>query len=213
MSIICRDVSELTPKAQEACRAFLRLCGEQGLKVRITETYRSQQRQNELYAQGRTKPGKVVTWTKNSRHTSRRAWDICQDVKGKEYDTSSGFFAKCGKIAARLGIAWGGTWETPDMPHFEIANSWTIPKDYIEEEREMEELKKQIAELAAQIGDIKAQLPKVYHYTADVPDWGRATVQKLLDKGIFAGAAPDDLNLSEDLLRILVINDRAGLYN
>ena len=51
-----------------------------------------------------------------------------------------------------------------------------------------------------------------YHYTADMPDWGRATVQKLLDKGYLTGKAPDDLDLSEDMIRLLVVNDRAGLY-
>jgi len=29
-----------------------------------------------LYAQGRTRSGSKVTWTKNSRHTSRRVWSI-----------------------------------------------------------------------------------------------------------------------------------------
>ena len=78
---VIKDIAELTPMAQRACRLFLLKCEGQGLKVRITETYRSQERQNELYAQGRTKPGQIVTWTKNSRHKSRRAWDICQDIK------------------------------------------------------------------------------------------------------------------------------------
>ena len=51
-----------------------------------------------------------------------------------------------------------------------------------------------------------------YKYTADIPDWGRATVQKLMDKGYLTGKAPDDLDLSEDMIRLLVVNDRAGLY-
>ena len=80
----CRDISALTDKAQEACRLFLAECQKCALKVRITETYRSQERQNYLYEQGRTCAGKVVTSTKNSRHKSRRARDIRQDVKGKE---------------------------------------------------------------------------------------------------------------------------------
>lgn len=211
MSTVCKDISELTPKAQEACNAFLSLCRQRGLKVRITETYRSQERQNELYAQGRTSPGSIVTWTKNSRHTSRRAWDICQDIKGEEYDNSKGFFKKCGAAASELNITWGGTWSTPDMPHFEIAESWTMPKEEIDME-ELKKLQEQVQALTSAVETLKAQLPKVYRYTVDVPDWGRATVQKLLDKGIIAGAAADDLNLSEDLLRTLVIADRAGLW-
>ena len=131
-----RDINELLPVAQRACRLFLSECEKEGLPVLITETYRSQARQNELYAQGRTKPGKVVTWTKNSRHTSRLAWDICKNVKGAEYSDTS-FFKKCGAIAKKLGITWGGDWKTPDMPHFEVTKSWDYES---EDEEKMEEL-------------------------------------------------------------------------
>ncbi len=119
----CRDISALSPVAQRACRAFLRECEKEGLPVLITETYRSQVRQDYLYAQGRTRAGKVVTWTRNSRHTGRMAWDICKNVKGQEYSDNA-FFSKCGAIAKRLGITWGGTWDTPDKPHFEVTKDW-----------------------------------------------------------------------------------------
>ena len=205
MAAVYKDISQLLPVAQEACKLFLEQCEKAGLKVKITETYRSQERQNELYAQGRTTPGQIVTWTKNSRHTSRRAWDICQNIKGKEYDTSTGFFDKCGEVAALLNITWGGSWKTPDRPHFEISQSWTMPQSFKEEEI-MEELRKKIEEL-------ESKLPKTYMYTQDVPEWGRATIQKLMDKGIYKGAAPDNLRLTEDMLRIFVVHDRMGLYD
>lgn len=123
----CRDLSELTEQAQRACKLFLENCKAKGLNVLITETYRSQERQNYLYEQGRTRPGKKVTWTKQSRHTSRRAWDICKNVKGQEYSDSN-FFKQCGEIAAELGITWGGIWKSsPDTPHFEIHINWNEP--------------------------------------------------------------------------------------
>ena len=122
-----RDLSELTEQAQKACKLFLEKCKAKGLNVLITETYRSQARQDYLYQQGRTRPGKVVTWTHNSRHTSRRAWDICKNVKGQEYSDSN-FFRQCGAIAKELGITWGGTWtSSPDTPHFEITADWKEP--------------------------------------------------------------------------------------
>ena len=70
------------------------------------------------------------------------------------------------------------------------------------EKQEFETLKKQVE-----------NLNKVYRYTIEVPSWGRPTIQKLLDKGLYAGASESDLNLPETLLRVLVINDRAGLYD
>ena len=110
----CRDISALTKKAQIACSLFLEECRRQGLNVLITETYRSQARQDYLYAQGRTRSGNKVTWTRNSRHTSGRAWDICKNVKGNEYSDSS-FFKSCGEVAKSLGIIWGGDWKTPNI--------------------------------------------------------------------------------------------------
>lgn len=123
----CRDIKELSPLAQEACNLFLEECRKQGLNILITETYRPQTRQDYLYQQGRTRPGKVVTWTHDSRHTSRRAWDICKNVKSQEYSDGN-FFKKAGAIAKKLGITWGGTWvDSPDTPHFEINNNWVNP--------------------------------------------------------------------------------------
>ena len=76
-----RDIGELKAVAQTACKLFLDECKKAGLDIFITETYRSQARQNYLYEQGRTRPGDKITWTKNSRHTSRLAWDIAHNTK------------------------------------------------------------------------------------------------------------------------------------
>lgn len=124
----CRDINELSTVAQKACRLFLAECKREGLPVLITETYRSQARQNYLYEQGRTKSGNVVTWTRNSRHTGRMAWDICKNIKGHEYSDQL-FFNRCGAIARKLGITWGGDWKTPDMPHFEVTKDWKHEED------------------------------------------------------------------------------------
>ena len=55
--------------------------------------------------------------------------------------------------------------------------------------------------------------PIVYKTFEDLPkDWGRPTVQKLLDKDLLKGTG-DGLNISYDMLRILVILDRAGRFD
>ena len=217
----CRDINELTPAAQQACKLFLERCAEKGLKVRITETYRSQERQNYLYEQGRTRPGNKVTWTKNSRHTSRRAWDICQNVKGKEY-ADSGFFKACGQIAKELGITWGGTWKQADTPHFEIDTNWTIQKEdntMTQQEREkfnalveaVENLTHTVDKLADRIRILEN--PMIYNYIDEnMPLWARDTIQKLVDKGLLVGDE-NGLHLTDNDLKQFVINDRAGLYD
>lgn len=60
-------------------RVIERMESEFGYKVEVVETYRSQARQNALFAQGRTEPGPVVTWTRASNHTAGRAADLVID--------------------------------------------------------------------------------------------------------------------------------------
>ncbi|MDP1394751.1 M15 family metallopeptidase [Lysinibacillus capsici] len=127
----CRDLSELTAAAQTACRLLFQECFKSGIDfIFITETYRSQSRQNYLYEQGRTRPGQKVTWTLKSNHTSRRAWDIAVAPPRNLYDIST--LSRVGAIAKKLGIEWGGYWEVGkyDAPHFEIPTSWSMPKGY-----------------------------------------------------------------------------------
>ena len=127
----CRELSELTAAAQTACRLLFQECYKAGIDfVFITETYRSQARQNYLYEQGRTRPGQIVTWTHNSNHTSRRAWDIAVAPPRNLYDIS--ILSKVGAIAKKIGIEWGGYWEARkyDAPHFEIPTNWSMPKGY-----------------------------------------------------------------------------------
>lgn len=76
-----------------------------------------------------------------------------------------------------------------------------------------QELKKEIDSLKKQIEAYEKSKEKVYHYNAELPDWGAPTMDKLISKGLYKGASKSDLNLPESLLRILVINDRAGLYD
>ncbi|WP_421924822.1 M15 family metallopeptidase [Lysinibacillus capsici] len=126
----CRDISELLPAAQTACRLLFQECFKAGIKnIFITETYRSQERQNYLYAQGRTRPGQIVTWTLDSNHKSRLAWDIAVCPPQSLYDVTT--LSRVGAIARKLGITWGGDWTNNiDRPHFEVKPNWVMPKGY-----------------------------------------------------------------------------------
>lgn len=54
---------------------------------------------------------------------------------------------------------------------------------------------------------------KRYNSIDEIPDWGKTTVKKLIDKGYLFGGEQGHLDLSNDMIRLLVINDRAGLYD
>ena len=102
MSKIINDISELTSNMQSKITAFLSECEKEGLDCHVFESYRSQERQNELYAQGRTKPGNIVTWTTSSRHTQREAVDMAFGGPGKWH--WNGDWDKMRNIASRYGL-------------------------------------------------------------------------------------------------------------
>jgi peptidoglycan L-alanyl-D-glutamate endopeptidase CwlK len=98
---------------------------------------RTPQRQRELYAQGRTKPGKVVTWTLTSNHFVRadgfgHAVDLCPwPVDWNDLEKFDAIAKAMFAAAAELGvrIRWGADWDRDgkprergeaDSPHFEL---------------------------------------------------------------------------------------------
>ena len=61
----------------------------EGHEVTVVEAHRTQERQNFLFEQGRSRPGNVVTWTRNSNHTTGRAVDVMIDVRGNFFYTQA----------------------------------------------------------------------------------------------------------------------------
>jgi hypothetical protein len=67
---------DFVPRLQ---RVVDRMWSEHGVRLDLVEGYRSHERQQELFAQGRSTPGPVVTWTQNSLHTAGSAADVYAD--------------------------------------------------------------------------------------------------------------------------------------
>jgi peptidoglycan LD-endopeptidase CwlK len=102
----------------------------------ISQGVRTLEQQKELYAQGRTKPGKIVTWTMNSKHLPQadgygHAFDVVAYVHGEVSWVESFYITIAEDIlnaAQQVGVAlrWGGTFRdskgdpNPDYPHFEL---------------------------------------------------------------------------------------------
>ena len=67
----------LNPDFQQRLgRVVERMRSEYGMELEVIEGFREQARQDDLWAQGRSRPGPVVTWTKQSRHTVGAAADL-----------------------------------------------------------------------------------------------------------------------------------------
>ena len=86
----------------------------------VISTYRDQELQNKLYAQGRTEPGKIVTWTPHSYHTSRKAFDIAIKEDGKIV-WNSPKYCQLAEIGRAVGLEAGYFWKKRDAGHYQLA--------------------------------------------------------------------------------------------
>jgi peptidoglycan L-alanyl-D-glutamate endopeptidase CwlK len=121
---INRDVSKLAPFLVIKLTAALDECHEKGYNVAVFEGYRSPERQQSLYDQGRTAPGRIVTYAKpwESFHQLGLAVDIVGKTNGKwdwsiDYDKITEIFKRHGFKPLKF-----------EKAHFQIDGGLTISK-------------------------------------------------------------------------------------
>ncbi len=102
--------------------------------------------------------------------------------------------AECRALAQKVGFAV----DINVCPDMDRAGMWSYRQEPVQEPETKEET------------DVEE---KRYARLDQLPTWALPTVVKLKEKGYLKGTAgPAGLDLSHDMLRILVINDRAGVY-
>lgn len=207
-----QDINKLRADVAENAKLWLAECRSDGLDVEVSNTLRDDEYQAYLYAQGRSRPGKIVTNGKTTTfHGAGLALDFYSKTKGW---SDHNFFARCGAMAKEYGFSWAGDWKrfrefchiqwdnhgranhlnAPPMPKFERDEDMTQQEVRTVVEQAMEERKKPL-----------------WDKLEDVPEWGQATIKKLAACGAIGGTG-SGLALNYDQLRVLVINDRAGAY-
>ncbi|MCO5254221.1 MAG: M15 family metallopeptidase [Bacteroidetes bacterium] len=116
-------IANLHPKIRGIARTFVnRAEKELGIKVRITDGYRSIEEQNKLYAQGRTTPGSIVTNAQggSSYHNYALAFDVVPIENGIAVWNNNNHWNKLGQLGKSLGLEWGGDFKSIlDKPHFQ----------------------------------------------------------------------------------------------
>ena len=113
-------------------------------KMRVTSTLRGEAEQNGLYAQGRTKPGQIVTNAKwlYSNHNFALAFDyaLIVDTNGDGiYDQTSwstttdydgdkqADWREVAELFKKHGYSWGGDWKSfKDYPHLEKLYGYSV---------------------------------------------------------------------------------------
>jgi len=138
--ITLERIKLLHPKVQEeALEIYTEICNRLSgaAQCRFTHTLRTNKEQDDLYAIGRSKPGKVVTWAKGgeSYHNYGFAIDVCllvdldgNGIKEASWDTIKDFdgdhqsdWREIVEVFLKYGWEWGGNWNKPktDTPHFQ----------------------------------------------------------------------------------------------
>lgn len=125
-----RKPEALLPLVQRQADLIIKEMEQRGHPVRLNEGFRSIERQNQLYAQGRTTPGNIVTNAKGgeSFHNYGVAVDFVFRKEG--YDASEKLWQTLGKVGKKYGFEWGGDWSGfVDRPHFEMKLGYSL-KDF-----------------------------------------------------------------------------------
>lgn len=136
----------LHPKVrEEAMEIYEDICKALSGKAmcRFAFTLRTIAEQDALYAQGRTKPGKIVTKARGgfSMHNYGLAIDVVllldRDGDGKyteaSWDTKGDFdsdgvadWMEIVRVFKEFGWVWGGDWKFYDAPHFEKTFGYSV---------------------------------------------------------------------------------------
>ena len=125
-----RSLDDLLPPVRQRVEKFIALCRAVGIDLLVTSTYRDNESQNALYAQGRTAPGRIVTNAKagQSWHNYRCAVDVVPLTNGKpNWNVKDPVWQTVGQLGKQAGLEWAGDWKRfKEYPHFQYAGGLTM---------------------------------------------------------------------------------------
>lgn len=118
-------LKKVHPELASRVRKLIENFAANGLRLEVVQGYRTFAEQDALYAQGRTKPGPVVTQVKGGRsnHNYGLAVDLCPFTgDGKpNWNAPGAVWLAIGTEAEKLGLEWGGNWKKfIDKPHVQL---------------------------------------------------------------------------------------------
>ncbi|CDF84271.1 peptidase m15b and m15c dd-carboxypeptidase vany/endolysin [Pseudomonas knackmussii B13] len=138
-------IATLLPEVRPYARALVQKATAAGIRIKVISALRTYAEQDQLYAQGRTAPGTVVTNAKagQSNHNFGIAFDVGV-FEGNKYLGDSPKYKAVGALGIELGLEWGGNWKSiVDQPHFQLRPTWAAE---ISERDMLAELRKRKAD-------------------------------------------------------------------
>lgn len=142
--------------------------------------------------------------------------ELCSRMEGGKYVFRSGTVNNAVLLTRQLMKKYGIPADRV-VRHYDVTHK-NCPAPFVENATAWQDFKRRLTE--QEVDDMTAdevkrliEQSKTTYATVDaVPDWGRATVEKLVKKGWLQGEENGALNLPDEMLRVLVINDRSGIY-
>ena len=116
-----KGIDALHPEVRSRCEALIERMEFLGMPIIIHSTFRTAKHQDDLYEQGRTTPGAIVTNAKGlqSYHNYGLAFDAIFKLHHWNPPNADAWWSTLGLEGQKLGLEWGGRWPSPDRPHFE----------------------------------------------------------------------------------------------
>src|SRR5206468_10828885 len=112
----------LLPEVEPYARALIAKAAASGIVIKVLSGLRTYDEQNDLYAQGRTKPGSIVTNARGgySNHNFGIAFDIGV-FEGSRYLDASPKYKADGVLGMDLGLErWGNSKNIQGEPNFKL---------------------------------------------------------------------------------------------
>lgn len=119
------NLRTVLPAMQAKTRELLALLKREGIRAKVVSGTRTYAEQNLLFAQGRTKSGRIVTKARagQSNHQFGLAIDLGIFSLEGAYLPESPLYDLAVELSRQIeGLARGADWSTPDRPHMELAH-------------------------------------------------------------------------------------------
>jgi peptidoglycan L-alanyl-D-glutamate endopeptidase CwlK len=119
-----KRLDKIHPELANRIGTLLENLTQHGLQVEVVQGLRTFAEQDGLFAQGRTRPGPVVTRARGgqSNHNYGLAVDLVPFINGQpNWNAPLGVWTTIGSEAEKLGLEWGGDWKKfVDKPHVQL---------------------------------------------------------------------------------------------
>jgi len=119
-----KRLAQIHPALAARIQTLVEILAQHGIQVEVVQGLRTFAEQDGLFAQGRTRPGPVVTRARGgqSNHNYGLAVDLVPFTNGQpNWNAPLGVWTTIGSEAEKLGLEWGGDWKKfVDKPHVQL---------------------------------------------------------------------------------------------